>query len=821
MRRILGWVLGLSILLLAACGGGGGNAGTCALCGGSGSSSGGTTGTTGPTVADLRVDLSALTMANQLPQPITVTVTAVNASNQIVSGAPVVVTASNGGVVTSTGSSTDSTGTLTSTVGMGADSTPRTITVTATSGSIVKTATFSVVAGASGGSATMNISLSSQTVTANAPVTVSVTLLDANGAAVPSTVVGFSTVMGLGTFSSTTALTNAQGVAAVALYPVSSTASGADNVRATATVNGTALTKTSGFQITATAVTISSFTSDLAAGSLSAYGQANLTVTLAGTTAGTPVALSVVSQCANKNKASVTPATVTTSTGTATFTYKDAGCGATDAADTITVSVNGTATSKALPISLTSPSVSSLGFVSASPSTIFLKGSGYTETSTVTFVVKDQAGNPLPNQSVAMTPTTTVGGLTMDGGSATVTKLSDANGQVTVRINSGTIPTPVRVTAVLTGTSITTVSSNLSVAVGLPSQLNFSLSQKTINIEGMNVDGTSNLYTVIASDRMGNPVPDGTTINFIAEGGQIQSQNFTLMANGLTSATAQFQSAAPRPDDGRVTVVAYAQGEESFLDADGNNCFTGSPGCPSTGVVEDYQDLGNVFVSRYFSATYNPNQSDQYIGTLVTGSCHTPTSNLLALNASIPSVAGSCDGTWGKAYVRRAVETVFSTSDSRLLWFRLPGGGVQSTGSGQLDSVGCSPFTIVTSNDGWASSQTTYYTVAGSALYNLPAKGGSVALLVADSNPNRLNPMPAGTIVSATATSGISVTVGGGSPVPNTSSASSAAIGIDFGDTTFSGTVYLTTESPGHLKTTHAFGVSRPPIAPLGSACTL
>ena len=809
MRCILGWALAVSVLLLTACGGGGGNAGSCLLCGGDG---GGSTNT-GNAATDLRVDLSALTMANQLPQPITVTVTAVNASNQIVPNAPVVVTANNGGVVTTTAATTDSSGVLTATVGMGSDSTPRTITITATSGTIAKTASVSVVTGASGGTATMNVGLSSQTVTANAPATVSVTLLDANGIAVPSTVVGFSTVAGLGTFSSTTALTNAQGVASVALYPVSSTASGADNVQATATVNGTALTKTAGFQITATAVSISSFTSDLAiGGSLSAYGQANLTVNLSGITAGTPVALSVLSQCANKNKASITPATVTTSTGIASFTFKDAGCGATDLSDTITVSVTGTATSKALPIPLTSPAVSSLGFVAATPPTIFLKASGFAETSTVTFVVKDQAGNPLPNQSVDLTPTTTVGGLTMDGGTAKVTKLSDSNGEVTVRINSGTIPTPVRVTAVLTGTSITTVSSNLSVAVGLPSQLNFSLSQKTINIEGMNIDGTLNTYTVITSDRMGNPVPDGTTINFIAEGGQIQSQNFTKLANGLTSASAQFQSSEPRPADGRVTVVAYAQGEESFLDANGDNIWSST---------EDYQDLGNVFLSRYFSVTYNSAQNDQYIGALTTGTCHMPASNLLALDASIPSVTGVCDSTWGKAYVRRAVETVLSTSDSRLLWYRQVTGGVQSTGSALLDTAGCSRFSIVTSNDGWSQSSTDYYLMSGSTLYNLPAKGGAVNFLVADTNTNRLNPMPAGTVITATGTSGISPTVGGGSPVANTSSATAAVIGIDFGDTTFSGTVFVTTRSPGGLGTTHAFGVSRATAPPSGSACTL
>src|SRR5262249_32287541 len=153
---------------------------------------------------------------------------------------------------------------------------------------------------------------------------------------------------------------------------------------------------------------------------LSAYGQANLTVTLGGTSPGTPVALSIVSLCANKNKATITPTSQTTTNGTASFTYKDAQCGATDSSDTVQVTITGTTTSASLGIPLSSPSASSLGFVSASPETIYLKNSGFTETSTVTFVVKDQAGNPLPNQNVVLEPTTLAGGLTMDGGSSPV-----------------------------------------------------------------------------------------------------------------------------------------------------------------------------------------------------------------------------------------------------------------------------------------------------------------------------------------------------------------------------------------------------------------
>ena len=114
------------------------------------------------------------------------------------------------------------------------------------------------------------------------------------------------------------------------------------------------------------------------------------------------------------------------------------------------------------------------------------------------------------------------------------------------------------------------MSSNLAVAVGLPSQLNFSLSQTTHNIEGYNRDGTPNGYHILAADRSGNPVPDGTTINYWAEGGQVAATSQTLLADRLARSTATFVSQAPRPLDGRVTIVAYALGDESFVDVNGN-----------------------------------------------------------------------------------------------------------------------------------------------------------------------------------------------------------------------------------------------------------
>lgn len=653
------------------------------------------------------------------------------------------------------------------------------------------------------GSPSISLSLSSTVVTALSPATATATVRDATGAGVAGQVVRFSTAGGLGTFTVGSALTDATGKASVGLN-ASSSGSGADLVVATTTINGTEVTASQGFQLTAPTVAISAFTSDLGGNRLSAYGQTNLSATITGAIAGTPVTIGLSSTCVAKGKATLTPATVTTTTGTATFTYRDSGCGATDTSDSIQAAISGSSATASLTIPLTSPTVASINFASANPSTIFLRGSGLTETSTVVFRVLDTAGNGLPNQSVRIEPTTLTGGLTLDGGALALTKLSDSLGNVSVLINSGTVPTPVRVKATLVNSAISTVSSGLSIAVGLPSQLNFSLSQQTINIEGFNIDGTSNTYSIIASDRVGNPVPAGTAINFVAEGGQVEASKQTQFSNGLARASANFVSSEPRPADGRVTVVAYAIGEESFLDTDGNNVFTAG---------EQFQDLGNIYLNRKYDGRYDA-ANDQFIALALPGAaasnqaCGTPASPLLAGSVSIPSQPGTCDADWGRAYVRRAVETVFSTSAGRPLW---------ASGASEIHASTCTPITLGVGYDASGNLQTaTFNPVQGSARYGL-GKTGVLSFIVADANSVRLNPMAAGTLISVTSTAGLSASVAGGSPVPSTSGATFVSINFGFDDVTSSGNITAAFASPSGVISSATLFVSR--AAPLGSPC--
>jgi hypothetical protein len=658
--------------------------------------------------------------------------------------------------------------------------------------------------GGGGGGSTFSVqmSLSSTTVTAASPATVTARVLTGTGAGVPNVVVSFNSSNSLGAFSAPTALTNGEGFATVTLSPASSTTVGADTVVASATVSGTPVSGSIGFQLTATNVTIGSFVSDTGSTALSAYGQTLLTVRLNGTAPGTPVNVSVSSACVSQGRATLTPASVSTSTGVATFTLRDSGCGAFNATDSLQASVTGSSATASLTVGLTAPAVASVAFVSAVPSEIYLRGSGFAENSNVTFQVRDANGLGVPNQEVVLEATSLAGGLTLDGAGVPVTKRTDINGNVIVRINSGTVPTPVRVRATLAATGISTVSSSLAVAVGLPSQQNFSLSQRTLNIEGYDLDGTTNTYTVIASDRLGNPVPADTAINFVAEGGQVQAIRFTTLANGLSSATANFQTSSPRPPDGRVTVLAYALGEESFFDANGDNVYTAG---------EDFQDLGDVFLDRLFNRTYNPLE-DQFISLTTGGTapCNVATSPLLRLGVDAPSrtvtnagvAQATCAAGWGRAYVRKAVQTVFSTSSARLGWRITPDPLVRSAPGTTcaaplqlIDAIGATPYA-----ESDAPTRVPFYLLGSGSGVVLDNAGttGSFSFLVADANPTALNPVAAGSTITATATTGLTVTALG-TPVPNTLSPSGAAINYSFEGTTASGTITITVRSPGGL----------------------
>jgi hypothetical protein len=100
------------------------------------------------------------------------------------------------------------------------------------------------------------------------------------------------------------------------------------------------------------------------------------------------------------------------------------------------------------------------------------------------------------------------------------------------------------------------------------------------------------------------------------------------------------------------------------------------------------------------------------------------------------------------------------------------------------------------------------------------AQSDILSFAVADANPVAYNPVAAGTVITASATSGLAVTVQSGTPVPSTSTPTGASVSYKFDDTTQSGTITLSFKAPSGLISSVSQYVSRA-AAPAGyAACS-
>lgn len=298
------------------------------------------------------------------------------------------------------------------------------------------------------------------------------------------------------------------------------------------------------------------------------------------------------SPCIGSGVSEVAPAIATNTSGTVNATYTARGC---DGSDTITAetSLNGTTYSANVSITAVPSPLGSITFVSATPQVINIKGSGGTqgEQSIVTFLVNNESGGPVPNLDVNFYLDTTVGGISISNATAK----TDANGIVSTTVSAGTVATSVRVTAeaVRDGKLISTESSQLVISTGFPDQDSFSISATKLNIDGLQYDGVTTIINIRAADRFNHPVPDGTAITFWTEGATIEP-NCTTTA-GKCSVTLESQS--PRPADGRITVLAHAIGEESFLDTAPTNGRFDS--------AETFTDMSEPFLDRNENGVYD------------------------------------------------------------------------------------------------------------------------------------------------------------------------------------------------------------------------
>jgi hypothetical protein len=221
------------------------------------------------------------------------------------------------------------------------------------------------------------------------------------------------------------------------------------------------------------------------------------------------------------------------------------------------------------PIDTTGKPVSSrtpaqIAFVGSSTNDIFVSGVGGTETSTLTYEVRDSLGFAIDlmrrvgaSFSLQFFPNSFTGG----GTSPTIipnVDSSDNQGRVRVTIVSGTqagviqITTSVKVSASKT---ITSQPVKVTVYAGFADQSHFTMASPAYNFPGLDLAFNTRSITVQVGDKYSNPVIEGTAVYF-------NSAHGTMTTGGLTSKTGFVSntlfSANPLPE-GKDTLIPDAQ----------------------------------------------------------------------------------------------------------------------------------------------------------------------------------------------------------------------------------------------------------------------
>jgi len=405
-----------------------------------------------------------------------------------------------------------------------------------------------------------------------------------------------------------------------------------------------------------------------------------------------PVTVAFSSPCIASGQAHILPAgsetpvtSITTTTGSINASYVANGCNGSDTIDA-TATVGGQNLLATGTLTVAAATVGSIEFLSATPSTIGLKGTGIPATSVVVFQVLDSTGAPEAGVTVDFSVNTTVGGLTY----TPLTAVSAADGTVQMVVSSGTAHTSLRVTATIpataTSSAISAQSSQLTITTGLPTSNGFSIAigaptypqgSTTVdlacpNVEGFDYDGVTVPFTVFLADRYGNPVPDNTEVAFTTNAGTIAGSCPTASSGGAgnggasgsaaAECVAQWTSSAPRPYDieannsyynpngpvildaldqfgnGRGEVLAYATGEESFTDLAGTGYYqAGDPFVELSEPFLDENESGQFYSYSASVAGSTYNLADWFLDFYGTGS-YVPPSN------SKPFVGITCSG---------------------------------------------------------------------------------------------------------------------------------------------------------------------------------
>ncbi|MBN4055412.1 hypothetical protein JYU12_01565 [bacterium AH-315-K03] len=238
-------------------------------------------------------------------------------------------------------------------------------------------------------------------------------------------------------------------------------------------------------------------------------------------------------------------------------------------------------------------------FVSVSPSIISIRGAGGDETSVVTFLVTDTAGDPI--EDVLVTFTLASG----DAGGVTLSNPNDrtnVDGEASVIVQAGASQTSATVSATISSLNVFTNSSAITVSTGIATDDRFTLSFDTVNPEALEYNLVEVIVTASLADFYGNPPPDGTSVTFYAESGLINPGVCSTLGG---QCSVLWLSGDPDPGEGAASVgevnglaqiLAYTDGAESFIDTNDNGVFDAG---------ETFGDLDDLYADELENGEYD------------------------------------------------------------------------------------------------------------------------------------------------------------------------------------------------------------------------
>ena len=360
-------------------------------------------------------------------------------------------------------------------------------------------------------------------------------------------------------------LTDSNGVARIFLKPTAPQVSGAYTITANVSNNSNSAVANLTFSVQATMVSLGAL--NVTNSQLIAGGQTAVSI-IANDTVGNPISGILVNLNANCGQL---PNQVTSDeNGLIEFVYKAINTDNTLCSGNVRLSANSGNSTQTANITIQAPEATSIVYT-ANDLTLGIQNSGSSATGEAEFTIYSNR-TPLANAEVILSLEKSPLGLSFVelGNRANTTLRTDADGRVSVNIYPGSTPGPVEIKATLASDPrINALSKGISIASSRVTQDGISLSFGT-NALDWSIDGDSTSVTARLVDRNGNPVPDGTVVNFTTEGGKVSPSSCTTN-DGACSIT--FSTQNPRPGDGRVSLLAVVEGEKAYIDLNQNNAW--------------------------------------------------------------------------------------------------------------------------------------------------------------------------------------------------------------------------------------------------------